>query len=98
MCNRFQLNKKHLRWVCLVVLALMLAIVLLTTMDGEPHSIFSGVWCTAFFIYMIFAFLPIRMRLAVTSSIVLSLSQVISAAAWNYNYVPYAAKQVLLTE
>lgn len=95
LCNRLQLDQRHLNWICIVVILLMLTIVLLSSMDGQPHDTFSGVWCSVLFIYLTYAFLPIRMRLAVSGGIVLSLAQVISAAVWNTGQVPYVMKQVL---
>ncbi|KAL8562800.1 hypothetical protein ACOMHN_022675 [Nucella lapillus] len=94
LCYRASLSERQLTGVCYVVLVLLLVLVLMLTMDSQPHDAFSGAWSTLFFIYLVFAFLPVRMRLAVASGLVLAVAQVACALAWNYSQ-PYVAKQVV---
>ncbi|XP_076461589.1 LOW QUALITY PROTEIN: adenylate cyclase type 5-like [Babylonia areolata] len=94
LCYRASLSERQLLGVCYVVMVLLLVMVLMLTMDSKPHDAFSGTWSTLLFIYLIFAFLPVGMRLAVASGIILSLAQVASAIAWNHSQ-PYVTKQIL---
>ena len=89
------LNERQLVGVCYVVLLLLLVQVLMATLDSHPHDAFSGAWPTLFFVYLVFAFLPVRMRVAVISGVVLSVAQVACAYPWSRSQ-PYVDKQVRL--
>ena len=95
LCNRMSLNERQLKWVCYGVVLLLLVKVLVFSIDNNPQDAFQGVWGTVFFVYLIYAFLPIRMRMAVISGVLLSVAQTVCAVALNYSD-PYIARQVPL--
>lgn len=93
LCNRSMFNEHHLVGVCYLMLAFLLLIVLLVSFLAHPCNAYSGVWCTIFFIYLTYALMPIRMRLAVLGGTTLAASQIICSVLLNYDK-PYILEQI----
>ncbi|XP_050418343.2 adenylate cyclase type 5 isoform X2 [Patella vulgata] len=84
LCNRKSLNEPQLFILCYIVIFVLCGIVILITLDTDIHDASEGVWCTIFFTYMIYAFVPIRMRLSVMSGIFLCAIHLVCSASVNY--------------
>ncbi|XP_072902223.1 adenylate cyclase type 5 [Hemitrygon akajei] len=72
LCNRNSFHQDHMWVICYLVVAVMLAVQVVGVLQVEPRAASEGVWWTVFFIYIIYTLLPIRMRAAVISGILLS--------------------------
>ncbi|ESO82178.1 hypothetical protein LOTGIDRAFT_135033 [Lottia gigantea] len=94
VCNRSSLNEPQLFILCYIVIFLLVGIVILVTVDVQIYDASAGVWCTLFFTYMIYAFMPIRMRLAVFSGICICVVHIICCISINYK-LSYLWKQVV---
>ncbi|XP_071108641.1 adenylate cyclase type 5-like [Haliotis cracherodii] len=84
VCNRTSCNEQQLFILCYIVIFLLCGIVLTVTLDCDPRDASEGVWCTIFFIYMVYALMPIRMRLAVASGLGLAVIHTICAVGINH--------------
>ncbi|XP_041367203.1 adenylate cyclase type 5-like [Gigantopelta aegis] len=94
MSNRSASKEKQLFVFSYIVLLLQFGIVIIITIDNEPNDAIDGVWCVMFFVYMIYALMPIRMRVAVASGIGLCVVHTICVAVLN-KHLPYFWKQAL---
>lgn len=93
LCNRGAFNQIQLVVMCYVIVSLLLIMVILISVDSDPRSASNGVWCTVFFIYMVYSLLPVRMRLAVGTGLLLSVIHIACAVAVNHSD-SFAWKQV----
>ena len=84
LCNKNSFNHIQLVIVCYIVLVLLVTMTILVTLDAEPRTASEGVWCTVFFIYMVYIALPIRMRLCVLGGVSLSVIQVACSISKNH--------------
>ena len=55
-----------------MLISVVLAIQVVGLLLLQPHSASKGIWWTVFFIYTIYTLLPVRMRAAVLSGVLLS--------------------------
>ena len=93
LCNRSSFDQKQSSLVCYVIAVMLCGFVALITADTDPRSASDSVWCTILFIYMTYALLPIRMRLAVSGANCFILIHIIITIARNYQD-SYVWKQV----
>lgn len=85
VCNRNAFHQDHMWIVCYVVILLVLVIQVIGVLLVEPRSASEGIWWTVFFIHVIYTLLPVRMRAAVITGIILSAVHV--AVSWMLNGV-----------
>lgn len=83
VCNRNAFHQDHMWIVCYVVILLVLVIQVIGVLLVEPRSASEGIWWTVFFIHVIYTLLPVRMRAAVITGIILSAVHV--AVSWMIN-------------
>lgn len=83
VCNRNAFHQDHMWIVCYVVILLVLGIQVIGVLLVEPRSASEGIWWTVFFIHVIYTLLPVRMRAAVITGIILSAVHV--AVSWMLN-------------
>lgn len=72
VCNRNGFHQDHMWIVCYAVILLVLVIQVIGVLLVEPRSASEGIWWTVFFIHVIYTLLPVRMRAAVITGIILS--------------------------
>uniref|UniRef100_A0A8C6YHH4 Adenylate cyclase type 5 n=1 Tax=Naja naja TaxID=35670 RepID=A0A8C6YHH4_NAJNA len=72
VCNRNDFHQDHMWLMCYSVILVVLAVQVVGCLLMQPRSASEGIWWTIFFIYSIYTLLPIRMRAAVISGVVLS--------------------------
>uniref|UniRef100_A0A8C5BJW6 Adenylate cyclase type 5 n=1 Tax=Gadus morhua TaxID=8049 RepID=A0A8C5BJW6_GADMO len=80
VCNRNGFHQDHMWLVCYGVIALVLVVQVMGVLLMQPRSVSEGVWWTVFFIHIIYTLLPVRMRAAVITGVLLSAVHV--AASW----------------
>lgn len=85
MSTRNSFSQLHLSISCYVVLVNISLIIILDVVDAQPSSATTGVWTTAFFIYMVYTLLPIRMRIAVLCGFFFGTLQILCALGKNYS-------------
>ncbi|XP_069790876.1 adenylate cyclase type 5 isoform X2 [Narcine bancroftii] len=83
LCNRNAFHQDHMWLICYLLVAVMVAVQSVGVLQVEPRAASEGVWWTVFFIYIIYTLLPIRMRAAVISGILLSTIHL--AISWRRN-------------
>uniref|UniRef100_A0A3B3DR50 Adenylate cyclase type 5 n=1 Tax=Oryzias melastigma TaxID=30732 RepID=A0A3B3DR50_ORYME len=83
VCNRNGFHQDHMWVVCYVVILLVLVIQVIGVLLVQPRSASEGIWWTVFFIHVIYTLLPIRMRAAVITGVILSAIHV--AISWMLN-------------
>ncbi|XP_067264720.1 adenylate cyclase type 5 [Chanodichthys erythropterus] len=83
VCNRNGFHQDHMWIVCYVLILLVLAVHVIGVLLVEPRSASEGIWWTMFFIYVIYTLLPVRMRAAVITGIILSAIHV--GVSWKLN-------------
>lgn len=93
LSTRNSFSQLQLSISCYVVLGNISVIILLDVIDAEPSSATTGVWTTAFFIYMVYTLLPVRMRVAVLFGFLFGIFQIVCGAGRNYTD-PFLWKQV----
>ena len=76
-----------------IVILLQFGIVITISVDNEPTDAINGVWCVMFFVYMIYALMPVRMRVALTSAVCICIVHTICVTIYN-KHLPYFWKQV----
>uniref|UniRef100_A0A8V5GSK9 adenylate cyclase n=1 Tax=Melopsittacus undulatus TaxID=13146 RepID=A0A8V5GSK9_MELUD len=72
VCNRNNFHQDHMWLACYSVILVILAVQVVGVLLVWPRSASEGIWWTVFFIYSIYTLLPVRMRAAVISGVVLS--------------------------
>ncbi|XP_034741245.1 adenylate cyclase type 5 [Etheostoma cragini] len=85
VCNRNGFHQDHMWIVCYVVILLVLVIQVVGVLLVQPRSASEGIWWTVFFIHVIYTLLPVRMRAAVITGVILSAIHV--AVSWMLNGV-----------
>ncbi|XP_053295884.1 adenylate cyclase type 5 [Pleuronectes platessa] len=85
VCNRNGFHQDHMWIVCYVVILLVLVIQVIGVLLVQPRSASEGIWWTVFFIHVIYTLLPVRMRAAVITGVILSAIHV--AVSWMLNGV-----------
>ena len=93
LCSRSWFEHLHLISTCYVMLVFMAVIIAMLTVNATPRTGSEGVWCTIFFLYLIYSLMPIRMRVAVAGGILLSVLHMACALSLNYED-PFLWKQV----
>ncbi|XP_030065911.1 adenylate cyclase type 5 [Microcaecilia unicolor] len=72
VCNRNGFHQDHMWIVCYSVILVIFMVQIVGVLLVNPRSASEGVWWTVFFIYVIYTLLPVRMRAAVISGVILS--------------------------
>ncbi|XP_027630024.1 adenylate cyclase type 5, partial [Tupaia chinensis] len=72
LCNRAAFHQDHMGLACYALIAVVLAVQVVGLLLPQPRSASEGIWWTVFFIYTIYTLLPVRMRAAVLSGVLLS--------------------------
>uniref|UniRef100_A0A803TYU7 Adenylate cyclase type 5 n=1 Tax=Anolis carolinensis TaxID=28377 RepID=A0A803TYU7_ANOCA len=72
VCNRNDFHQDHMWLMCYSVILVVFAVQVVGCLLMQPRSASEGIWWTIFFIYSIYTLLPVRMRAAVISGMVLS--------------------------
>ncbi|XP_059503522.1 adenylate cyclase type 5 isoform X3 [Stegostoma tigrinum] len=94
VCNRNSFHQDHMWIICYLLILVILAVEIIGLLLVEPRSASEGIWWTIFFIYIIYTLLPIRMRAAVISGILLSALHL--GISWRRNLVdPFLWKQLV---
>ena len=96
LCNRSSFDQRQSSLVCYVIAVMLCGFVALITADTNPRSASDSVWCTVLFIYMTYALLPIRMRLAVSGANCFVIIHLIITIVRNYQD-SFAWRQVRIT-
>lgn len=95
VCNRNGFHQDHMWIVCYVVIVVVLVVQVVGVLLVEPRSASEGIWWTVFFIHVIYTLLPVRMRAAVITGIILSTIHVL--VSWKLNEMDvFLWKQVSL--
>ena len=83
ICQRAWMMHHHLRGLCHVTIGLFAAFVVgvAMTTGGQPPT---DVWCSVYVIYLVYALLPVRMRVAVVSGVTLAALHVACACVVGY--------------
>ncbi|KAJ3592424.1 hypothetical protein NHX12_007551 [Muraenolepis orangiensis] len=85
VCNRNGFHQDHMWLVCYGVILLVLVVQVTGVLLTRPRSASEGVWWTVFFVHVVYTLLPVRMRAAVVTGVVLSAVHV--AVSWTLNGV-----------
>ncbi|XP_068102320.1 adenylate cyclase type 5 [Hyperolius riggenbachi] len=72
VCNRNDFHQDYMWIVCYSVIGIIFMVQVVCVLLVRPRSASDGIWWTVFFIYTIYTLLPVRMRAAVISGIILS--------------------------
>uniref|UniRef100_A0A8C1CND1 Adenylate cyclase type 5 n=1 Tax=Cyprinus carpio carpio TaxID=630221 RepID=A0A8C1CND1_CYPCA len=83
VCNRNGFHQDHMWIVCYVIIFVVLAVQVSGVLLVKPRSASEGIWWTVFFIHVIYTLLPVRMRAAVITGIILSAIHVL--VSWKLN-------------
>uniref|UniRef100_A0A8C9SQA5 Adenylate cyclase type 5 n=1 Tax=Scleropages formosus TaxID=113540 RepID=A0A8C9SQA5_SCLFO len=83
VCNRNGFHQDHMWIVCYVVILVVLAVQVMGVLLVEPRSASEGIWWTVFFVHIIYTLLPVRMRAAVITGVLLSAIHVV--VSWRIN-------------
>ncbi|KAM4697355.1 adenylate cyclase type 5 [Rhinophrynus dorsalis] len=73
LCNRNIFHQDYMWIACYTVILVVFMVQIVGVLYVKPRSASDGIWWTVFFIYTIYTLLPVRMRAAVISGIVLSV-------------------------
>ncbi|KAM3607994.1 uncharacterized protein V6R79_017332 [Siganus canaliculatus] len=94
VCNRNSFHQDHMWIVCYVVILVVLVIQSIGVLLVQPRSASEGIWWTVFFIHVIYTLLPVRMRAAVITGVILSAIHV--AVSWILNVMdPFVWRQLV---
>ncbi|KAM3862408.1 adenylate cyclase type 5 [Diretmus argenteus] len=94
VCNRNGFHQDHMWIVCYVVILVVLVVQVIGVLLVQPRSASEGIWWTVFFIHVIYTLLPVRMRAAVITGVILSAIHV--AVSWMLNGIDsFLWKQVV---
>ncbi|KAM8933344.1 adenylate cyclase type 5 isoform 2-T2 [Pelodytes ibericus] len=72
VCNRNNFHQDYMWIACYTVILVVFMVQVVGVLLVRPRSASDGIWWTVFFIYTIYTLLPVRMRAAVISGLVLS--------------------------
>ncbi|XP_035265353.1 adenylate cyclase type 5 [Anguilla anguilla] len=94
LCNRNGFHQDHMWIVCYVVILVVLVVQVIGVFLVKPRSASEGIWWTVFFIHIVYILLPVRMRAAVITGVILSAVHV--AISWKLNELDiYLWKQLV---
>ncbi|XP_066543558.1 adenylate cyclase type 5 isoform X2 [Amia ocellicauda] len=94
VCNRNGFHQDHMWIVCYLVILVVLVVQIIGVLLVEPRSASEGIWWTVFFIHIIYTLLPVRMRAAVITGLILSAIHL--AISWKLNQMDiYLWKQLV---
>lgn len=62
--------------MCYLVLVLLVAIAVVVAADNRPHDASRGLALTIFFIYLVYALMPLRIHLAIIGGVVMSVQNI----------------------
>ncbi|XP_068184578.1 adenylate cyclase type 5 isoform X2 [Antennarius striatus] len=82
-CNKNGFHQDQMWMVCYGVILVVLVIQAIGVLLVKPRSASEGVWWTVFFIHVIYTLLPVRMRAAVITGIILSAIHVVVSSVQN---------------
>uniref|UniRef100_A0A8C5H5L9 adenylate cyclase n=1 Tax=Gouania willdenowi TaxID=441366 RepID=A0A8C5H5L9_GOUWI len=85
VCNRNGFHQDHMWLVCYGVILMVLLVQVTGVLLVQPRSASEGIWWTVFFIHVIYTLLPVRMRAAVITGLILSTIHV--TISWLLNGV-----------
>lgn len=74
VCNRNEFHQDYMWLACYSVILVIFMVQVVCVLMVRPRSASDGIWWTVFFIYTIYTLLPVRMRAAVLSGIILSVT------------------------
>uniref|UniRef100_A0A8C5CDG1 Adenylate cyclase type 6 n=1 Tax=Gadus morhua TaxID=8049 RepID=A0A8C5CDG1_GADMO len=83
VCNRNGFHQDFMWIVSYLVIGVLMVVQVFGVLAVAPRSASEGIWWTVFFIYIIYTLLPVRMRAAVLSGVVLSIIHGITS--WRRN-------------
>lgn len=83
VCNRNGFHQDHMWIVCYLVILVVLVLQVIGVLLVHPQSASEGIWWTVFFIHVIYTLLPVRMRAAVITGVILSAIHVVGS--WKLN-------------
>ncbi|KAM9344331.1 adenylate cyclase type 6-like isoform 1-T1 [Pholidichthys leucotaenia] len=83
VCNRNGFHQDYMWIVSYLVIGVLVVVQVFGVLMVRPRSASEGVWWTVFFIYIIYTLLPVRMRAAVLSGVVLSTIHIVTS--WQLN-------------
>ncbi|XP_068183151.1 adenylate cyclase type 6-like [Antennarius striatus] len=86
VCNRNGFHQDYMWIVSYLVICVLIVVQVFGVLMVNPSSASEGIWWTVFFIYIIYTLLPVRMRAAVFSGVLLSTIHVITAWQLNKEY------------
>ncbi|XP_049584538.1 adenylate cyclase type 5 isoform X3 [Syngnathus scovelli] len=93
-CNRTGFRQDHMWVVCYALILLLLLVQVVGVLVVRPRDASEGIWWTVFFIHVVYTLLPVRMRAAVVTGLLLSAVHV--ALSWMQNKVdPFLWKQLV---
>ncbi|XP_061647717.1 adenylate cyclase type 5 [Phyllopteryx taeniolatus] len=93
-CNRTGFQQDHMWVVCYALILLVLLVQVVGVLLVQPRDASEGIWWTVFFIHVVYTLLPVRMRAAVVTGLL--LSGVHLALSWMQNTVdPFLWKQLV---
>ncbi|XP_073401360.1 adenylate cyclase type 5 isoform X1 [Dendrobates tinctorius] len=72
VCNRNDFHQDYMWLACYTVIIVLFMVQVVCVLLVRPRTASDGIWWTVFFIYTVYTLLPVRMRAAVLSGIVLS--------------------------
>ncbi|CAH2305008.1 adenylate cyclase type 5 [Pelobates cultripes] len=72
ICNRNSFHQDYMWVACYSVILVVFMVQVVGVLLVRPRSASDGIWWTVFFIYTIYTLLPVRMRAAVISGVILS--------------------------
>uniref|UniRef100_A0A8C4I7Q8 Adenylate cyclase type 6 n=1 Tax=Dicentrarchus labrax TaxID=13489 RepID=A0A8C4I7Q8_DICLA len=86
VCNRNGFHQDYMWIVSYLVIGMLIVVEVFGVLMVYPSSASEGIWWTVFFIYIIYTLLPVRMRAAVVSGVVLSTIHIVTAWQLNQEY------------
>ncbi|XP_028991761.1 adenylate cyclase type 5 isoform X2 [Betta splendens] len=94
VCNRNAFHQDHMWVVCYAVILMVVVVQVIGVLLVRPRCASEGIWWTVFFIHVVYTLLPVRMRAAVITGLVLSAVHV--AVSWTLNGADsFAWKQIV---
>ncbi|XP_058869202.1 adenylate cyclase type 6-like isoform X1 [Acipenser ruthenus] len=83
VCNRNGFHQDYMWIVSYLVITVLFVVQVFGVFNVAPRSASEGIWWSVFFIYIIYTLLPVRMRAAVLSGLVLSTIHLVTS--WRLN-------------
>ncbi|MBN3287640.1 ADCY6 cyclase, partial [Polyodon spathula] len=83
VCNRNGFHQDYMWIVSYLVITVLFVVQVFGVLMVAPRSASEGIWWSVFFIYIIYTLLPVRMRAAVLSGLVLSTIHLVTS--WRLN-------------